>query len=126
MRERPVGDVDALSLFLPVGRRNIDQPDQLLGLIASLTLDLPKQTTKADPAASTARDLVGRDFTAQAPNRLWVGESYLCCCEGVVYFSFVIDVLSRMIVGWRLAGSHAHRPGPRRAADGARRASAGG
>ena len=64
----------------------------------------PWRTTKADPAAARAQDLVGRDFTAQAPNRLWVGDfTYLRCWEGVAYFSFVIDVYSRMIVGWQLA-----------------------
>ena len=45
-----------------------------------------------------------RDFTAQAPNRLWVGDlSYLRCWEGVVYFAFVLDVYSRRVVGWQLA-----------------------
>src|SRR6266571_2942913 len=48
--------------------------------------------------------VVNRDFTAQAPNRLWTGDfTYLRCWEGVVYFSFVIDVFSRMVVGWQLA-----------------------
>jgi putative transposase len=64
----------------------------------------PWRTTQADPAAARAKDLVGRDFTAQAPNRLWVGDyTYLRCWEGKAYFSFVIDVYSRMIVGWQLA-----------------------
>jgi putative transposase len=63
------------------------------------------RTTKPDPTAARPRDLVCRDFTASAPNRLWVGDfMYLRCWEGVVYFSFVIDVFSRMIVGWQLAG----------------------
>ena len=66
----------------------------------------PWRTTKPDPTAARARDLVKRDFTAVAPNRLWVGDfTYLRCWEGVVYFSFVIDVFSRMIVGWQLAGN---------------------
>ncbi|MGH2888444.1 MAG: IS3 family transposase [Solirubrobacteraceae bacterium] len=65
----------------------------------------PWRTTKADPTAVRAKDLVGRDFTAQAPNRLWVGDfTHLRCWEGKAYFSFVIDVYSRMIVGWQLAG----------------------
>ena len=65
----------------------------------------PWRTTKPDPTArQRPRDLVKRDFTASAPNRLWVGDfTYLRCWEGVVYFSFVIDVFSRMIVGWQLA-----------------------
>ena len=66
----------------------------------------PWRTTKPDPTAPRARDLVKRDFTASAPNRLWVGDfTYLRCWEGVVYFSFVIDVFSRMIVGWQLAAN---------------------
>ena len=66
----------------------------------------PWRTTKSDPNAQRPRDLVKRDFTASAPNRLWVGDfTYLRCWEGVVYFSFVIDVFSRMIVGWQLAGN---------------------
>ena len=64
----------------------------------------PWRTTKPDPTATRPRDLVERDFTASAPNRLWVGDfTYLRCWEGVVYFSFVIDVFSRMVVGWQLA-----------------------
>ena len=56
--------------------------------------------------AQGARDLVCRDFTAQAPNRLWVGDfTYLRCWEGVVYFAFILDVFSRMIVGWQLAAN---------------------
>jgi putative transposase len=66
----------------------------------------PWRTTKPDPNAQRPRDLVKRDFTASAPNRLWVGDfTYLRCWEGVVYFSFVIDVFSRMIVGWQLASN---------------------
>jgi putative transposase len=65
----------------------------------------PWRTTKSDPNASRRPDLVNRDFTAQEPNRLWVGDlSYLRCWEGVVYFAFVIDVFSRRVVGWQLAG----------------------
>lgn len=63
------------------------------------------RTTIADPDARRRPDLVQRNFTATAPNRLWVGDlSYLRCWEGVVYFSFVIDVFSRRVVGWQFAG----------------------
>jgi putative transposase len=64
----------------------------------------PWRTTTPDPNATRPRDLVNRDFTAVAPNRLWTGDfTYLRCWEGIVYFSFVIDVFSRMVVGWQLA-----------------------
>jgi putative transposase len=65
----------------------------------------PWRTTIPDPAAQRRPDLVGRDFTAPASDRLWVGDmTYLRCWEGVVYLSFVIDVFSRKVVGWQLAG----------------------
>src|ERR1035437_5427633 len=47
---------------------------------------------------------VGRDFSACRPNELWVADfSYLRCWEGMVFFSFVIDVYSRKVVGWQFA-----------------------
>jgi putative transposase len=66
----------------------------------------PWRTTKADPAATKRPDLVKRDFTASAPNRLWVGDfTYLRCWEGLLFFAFILDVFSRMIVGWQLAAN---------------------
>ena len=66
----------------------------------------PWRTTTPDSGAQRPRDLVKRDFTAPAPNRLWVGDfTHLRCWEGVVYFSFIIDVFSRMLVGWQLAAN---------------------
>lgn len=64
----------------------------------------PWRTTISDPQAERRPDLVNRDFTATAPDRLWVGDfTYLRCWEGKLYFSFIIDVFSRRIVGWQLA-----------------------
>ncbi len=66
----------------------------------------PWRTTRPDPMAARRPDLVRRDFTATSPNRLWVGDfTYLRCWEGVVYFAFILDVFSRMIVGWQLAAN---------------------
>ena len=42
---------------------------------------------------------------APAPNRLWVGDSYVPTWAGFVYLAFVVDVFSRRIVGWRAARS---------------------
>jgi putative transposase len=64
----------------------------------------PWRTTISDPDASARPDLVNRDFTADAPDRLWVGDfTYLKCWEGRAFFSFIIDVYSRKIVGWQFA-----------------------
>jgi putative transposase len=65
----------------------------------------PWRTTRPDAQAVRRPDLVQRDFTAAAPNRLWVADlSYLRCWEGLVFLAFVLDAYSRMIVGWQLAG----------------------
>jgi transposase InsO family protein len=64
----------------------------------------PWRTTIADTSATRAPDLVNRDFTATRPDELWVADfTYLRCWEGVVFFSFIIDVFSRRIVGWQFA-----------------------
>ena len=74
------------------------------GIQGSKRRGKPWRTTKPDPHAQRRPDLVQRQSTAPAPNRLWVGDlSYLRCWEGVVFFAFVIDVRSRNVIGWQLA-----------------------
>jgi putative transposase len=63
-------------------------------------------TTIPADAADRPQDLVERDFTAEAPNRLWVSDlTYVATWRGFVYVAFVIDVFSRRIVGWRVSSS---------------------
>ena len=62
-------------------------------------------TTRSDPAAARPADLVKRNFTATAPNQLWVTDlTYVATWSGVAYVCFIVDAFSRMIVGWRVAG----------------------
>ena len=64
------------------------------------------RTTVADDSVARPADLVNRDFTAMRPNELWVADlTYVATWRGVVYVAFVIDVFSRMIVGWRASNS---------------------
>jgi len=64
----------------------------------------PKRTTVADDTTQRPADLVRRVFTASRPNRLWVADlTYIRTWVGFVYAAFVIDVFSRLIVGWQLA-----------------------
>jgi putative transposase len=86
------------------GRGQVERLMKDNGIQGAKRRGKPWRTTKPDPQAERRPDLVNRDFTAEAPNRLWVGDlSYLRCWEGVVYFAFIIDAFSRMIVGWQLA-----------------------
>jgi transposase InsO family protein len=64
------------------------------------------RTTIPDHSVSRPPDLVDRDFTASRPNELWVADfTYVATWSGWVYVAFVIDVFSRMIVGWRASSS---------------------
>lgn len=57
-----------------------------------------KQNTKADPAP----DLVNRNFTTDAPNRLWVADATrIVTAEGVLWLAAVRDAFSNRIVGWK-------------------------
>lgn len=60
------------------------------------------RTTVPEAAAERPLDLVQRQFSATAPNQLWVADfTYVATWRGFVYVAFVIDVFSRRIVGWR-------------------------
>ena len=54
--------------------------------------------------ASAAPDLVKRNFTPGAPDRLWVADiTYAGSWEGWLYLAFVLDAYSRKVVGWSMA-----------------------
>jgi len=62
------------------------------------------RTTIPGEKADRPPDLVDRDFTAQAPNRLWVTDlTFVSTWAGVAYVCFIVDAYSRKIVGWRVA-----------------------
>lgn len=64
------------------------------------------RTTRRGEAerAPAAPDLVMRNFTPEAPDRLWVaGITYAGSWEGWLYLAFVLDAYSRKVVGWSMA-----------------------
>jgi putative transposase len=74
------------------------------GIVGAKRRGRPWRTTRPDPEAQRRPDLVQRNFSASAPDELWVADlSYLRCWEGLVFFAFVIDAYSRRVVGWQLA-----------------------
>ena len=89
-----------------VGRDRVKRLMRQNGIRGAKRRGKPWRTTVPDLAATRPPDLVDRDFTAPAPNRLWVADfTYLRCWEGVVFFSFVLDAFSRRIVGWQFASN---------------------
>jgi putative transposase len=90
---------------VPVARCTVERLMRQAGL-RGLLRDKSPRTTR--PAAETERprDLVKRDFTAAGPNQLWVADlTYVRTSVGWVYAAFVLDVFSRLIVGWQVATS---------------------
>jgi putative transposase len=64
------------------------------------------RTTEGDDRLDRPADLVERQFRAPAPNRLWVADlTYVKTHSGWVYVAFVVDVFSRMVVGWQASRS---------------------
>ncbi len=84
-----------------------------VGLVADLMRELGlaavqprayKRTTLPGDDPVAAPDLLERDFTATAPGQRLVGDiTYLRTAEGWLYLATVIDLATRMIVGWQLA-----------------------
>jgi transposase InsO family protein len=59
------------------------------------------KTTDSAHTLSTSPNLLARDFTAGASNRVWVGDvTYLPTPEGWLYLAVLLDLYSRRVVGW--------------------------
>jgi len=64
-----------------------------------------KRTTVPGEEPVTSPDLIGRDFTAAGPGTRLVGDiTYLRTGEGWLYLATVIDLATKMVTGWQLAG----------------------
>jgi len=89
----------------PVSRRQVERLMRAAGLQGARR-GRRVVTTRPDPAAGRPADLVQRDFTAAAPNRLWLVDfTYVATWSGTAFTAFVSDAYSRRVVGWRTASS---------------------
>lgn len=63
-----------------------------------------KATTNSNHGLPVAPNVLQQDFTAGQPNQKWVGDiTYLWTAEGWLYLAVVIDLYSRLVVGWAMA-----------------------
>ena len=86
-----------------VGRKRVARLMRAAGL-AGISRRKGVRTTRRDSRARPAPDLVQRDFTADAPDRLWVADiTYVPTWAGFLYLAVVLDAFSRRIVGWAMA-----------------------
>jgi putative transposase len=92
-----------LGLGLPVNLKRVARLMREAG-IQGLYRRRRRGCTVRDPDAQACPDLVNRDFFADEPNRLWITDiTEHPTGEGKVYCAAVMDVYSRLIVGWSIA-----------------------
>ena len=61
-------------------------------------------TTQSSHAYPVAPNVLDRQFTVSAPNRVWVGDiTYFSTREGWLYLAVVLDLFSRRVVGWSMS-----------------------
>jgi len=86
-----------------VGRDRVGRLMRELG-IEGVRRGRQVRTTRPDASHDRAPDLVDRHFVAERPNALWVTDlTFVPTWAGTAYVCFIVDVFSRMIVGWRVA-----------------------
>jgi putative transposase len=91
---------------IKVARCTVERLMRELGIQGATRGRKPFTTTPADDGTERPVDLVQRDFSAVAPNRLWLCDIiYVRTWSGYVYVSFIIDCFARMIVGWQASRS---------------------
>ena len=55
-------------------------------------------------ATAIAPNMLARQFTTTAPNRVWVGDiTFIWTAEGWLYLATLIDLFSRAVVGWAMS-----------------------
>jgi len=91
---------------IAVARCTVERLMRELGLSGARRGRAYKVTTRSDERQHRPSDLVERQFSAAGPNRLWVADlTYVKTHTGWAYAAFIIDVYSRMVVGWQLSNS---------------------
>ena len=87
-----------------VSRKRVARVMRSVG-VAGVSRRRGPRTTRRNAQARPAPDRVERRFEADAPNRLWVADiTYVPTLAGFLYLAIVLDVFSRRVVGWAMAG----------------------
>jgi transposase len=86
-----------------IGRGRIERLMRRHGIRAIMAPPRRARTTDSRHALPIAPNLLARDFTAAAPNRIWLADiTYVPTGEGWLYLAAVMDLFSRKIVGWAM------------------------
>jgi len=91
-----------------VGKNRVAERMRKAGLRSKIRRKY-RVTTNSKHKFPVAPNLLERNFTAQAPDRVWVSDiTYLATKTGWLYLTVIIDLFSRMVVGWALSSSLSH------------------
>jgi transposase InsO family protein len=86
-----------------VGRNRVIRLMQAEGLVARPRRRY-RSTTMSDHDQPVAANLLAREFTADAPNQRWVGDTTeLLTASGKFYLAAILDLFSRNLVGWAIS-----------------------
>jgi len=86
-----------------VSRGRIERLMHRHGIRAIMAPPRRVRTTDSRHDLPIAPNLIARDFTTEAPNRVWLADiTYIPTAEGWLYLAAVMDLFSRKIVGWAM------------------------
>lgn len=87
------------------GRKRVVRLMQQLGVSAQ-TKKRRKPTTQSNPGGRFAPTQLNRECTASVPNQKWVTDTTaIATAEGWLYLAVILDLFSRMVVGWAMAAT---------------------
>ncbi len=100
---RPRMTEELQELGLKVGHRRVGRLMRQNGIEAVRTRKY-KMTTDSNHSFAIAPNLLGRDFSATAPNQKWAGDiTYIWTSEGWLYLAVILDLHSRRVIGWAVS-----------------------
>ena len=89
---------------LAIGKKRVARIMRENGIKARRRRPFKPQTTDSNHAHPVPENVLARDFTRSAPNKAWVGDiTYVQTGEGWLYLAVLLDLHSRMVVGWAMS-----------------------
>ena len=86
-----------------IHERTVGKYMQELGLRSCVSKKFKVTTTNSNHDYPIAPNKLNQNFTASAPNKVWVADiTFIPCREGRLYLASILDLFTREIVGWRL------------------------
>jgi putative transposase len=101
--DRPRMTMELKEVGLDVGERRAGRLMKING-IKPVRTHKHKVTTNSNDSLGIVANVLDGNFTADAPNRKWVGNiSYIWTAQGWLYLAVILDLHSRRVVGWAVS-----------------------